>query len=111
MCGAVAPSRPGLSALLVLDWLGRGGFCNARGGCSGHGGPPGPATCDRGAGAQGCAQEPCLARGKWGISCDRERVGIKHQVMELYMEAFCVPVGGERLDKGGGLSASPVLSA
>lgn len=91
---------PGPSVL--LDWLSRSGFCYASGGCSGHGGPLGPATCDGGAGAQGCAQEPCLARGKWGISGDLERVRNMNQVMDLYMEAFCVLVGGEGQTKVAG---------
>lgn len=69
-----------------------------------------PGTCDRGAGVQGCAQEPCLARGKWGeISGDRERVRNVNQVMDLCMKTFCVLVGGESQTKVAG--PGPALSS
>lgn len=73
---------------------------------SGRGGPLGPAA--RGAGAQGCARERCLARGKWEISGGREQVLSVDRVADLCVGAFCVLVGGEAQTKVAG--PRPALS-
>lgn len=68
-----------------------------------------PATRDVGAGAQRCAQERCLARGKWEITGDREQVLNMNRVTDLSVETFCVLVGGEAQTKVAG--PQPVLSS
>lgn len=80
-CRTVPPG-PSVAARLARQER----FSNMRDDCSGHSGPSGPSSRDPGAGAQGCAHELCLARGKWEIASDRELVRNMKQVTDLPMK-------------------------
>lgn len=83
VCGTVAPSRR--ARVLLLGWLGRSGSVTCAMIAAGTVARLArrPVT---GAGAQGCAHELCLARGKWEIAGDRELVRNMKQVTDLSMK-------------------------